>query len=108
MFLRIIKIIFLLCLFLLAESFLVLAQDKIDPEAYKVQATRIEGSIKIDAKLNEPEWDKAIPVTNFYQLEPEEGKIASEQIEVKVLYNQEELYFGIKCFDQEPQKIVGT
>jgi hypothetical protein len=83
-------------------------KDKIDPSQYFIKAKRIDGKLKIDGNLNEPEWNFAQPVSNFIQLEPEEGIPASESTEVLILYDDRNLYLGIKCFDTQPEKIVAN
>ena len=83
-------------------------KSKIEPSQYFINANRIEGKLKIDGRLIEPEWDSARPVSNFTQLEPEEGRPASESTEVLLLYDDNNLYLGIKCFDAQPEKIVAN
>ena len=83
-------------------------KSKIDPSGYCIQVVRIEEKLKIDGRLNEQEWNLAQPVSNFTQLEPEEGMPASESTEVLILYDDNNLYLGIKCFDSQPEKIVAN
>jgi hypothetical protein len=80
----------------------------IEPEKYRIGATKIESQIKIDGELNEKDWSLATPVSDFVQLEPEEGQPATEKTEVWVLYDEKNLYLGISCFDQSPKKIVAN
>ncbi len=61
---------------------------------------------KIDGLLNEPIWKQAEFTDDFMQREPREGTPASERTEVRVLYDNEALYVGFKCFDSEPEKIL--
>ena len=53
----------------------------------------------LDGRLDEESWNKADVIENFLQRDPEEGMPASEQTEVRVLYDQENLYFGVRCFE---------
>jgi len=64
--------------------------------------------INIDGRLDEKVWDLANTATNFIQTEPEEGKPATEKTEVKILYDEKNLYFGIICYDSNPDKITAT
>ncbi len=70
-----------------------------------IKAIKIKSDIRIDGKLSEDVWEKAIPATNFLQKEPDVGKKASFKTEIRVLYDDKNLYIGIKCFDPEPNKI---
>ena len=61
--------------------------------------------IKLDGKLNEACWLNASAIENFTQREQNEGAPASERTRIAVVYNAHEIYFGIWCFDSEPDKI---
>ena len=61
--------------------------------------------IKLDGKLNEDCWLKASAIKNFTQREQNEGASATEKTKIAVVYNKNEIYFGIWCFDSEPDKI---
>jgi hypothetical protein len=69
-----------------------------DPEK-KVTAVHIQGSIVIDGNLDEPEWSLAQPATDFIQQEPLMGEPSTERTEVRILYDDENLYLGVYCFD---------
>jgi hypothetical protein len=71
-----------------------------------IGAVRIEERISIDGRLDDPVWQTAAFQGDFLQREPIEGVPASERTEVAVLYDKKYLYFGIKCFDKEPDKII--
>ncbi len=72
----------------------------------QVQPRFISESIKIDGSLADPAWKTAIPVTGFTQQELSEGDPASEKTEVRVLYDEENIYIGFKCFDSDPSGII--
>src|SRR5215203_2190103 len=74
-------------------------------ETLRLNAGRVSEEIKIDGVLNETAWTKTEAITDFRQQEPEEGEPASEKTEVKVLFDDKYLYFGIRAFDSEPTKI---
>ena len=61
--------------------------------------------IKLDGQLNEPCWLNAHAIENFTQREQNEGEPATEKTQIAVVYNTHEIYFGIWCFDSEPDKI---
>ena len=67
----------------------------------KVVATRIENGIVIDGELDEPQWALAEPISDFVQHEPETGSAPSELTEVRLLYDDQNLYVGVLCFDSE-------
>ncbi len=61
--------------------------------------------IKVDGKLNESCWINAPTIENFTQREQNEGEPATEKTKIAVVYSTNEIYFGIWCFDSEPDKI---
>ncbi|MDP9349154.1 MAG: carbohydrate binding family 9 domain-containing protein [Gemmatimonadota bacterium] len=73
-----------------------------DPHANApaVRALRVSGPIRVDGRLEEAVWATATPVTGFTQLDPEEGKAASERTEVRILYDAEALYVGARLHDR--------
>ncbi len=77
-----------------------------EDETLSITGCFIQSSIKLDGLLTEPCWQIAVPATNFKQREPIEGAPATEKTEVKILYDDMNLYIGIICFDKEPEKIV--
>lgn len=78
----------------------------IQSDSLTITGHRIDGSIKIDGCLNEKEWLKAVLVNHFLQREPEEGAPVSEPTEVRVLYDEKNLYLGFRCLDSQIEKIV--
>src|SRR6266567_3680920 len=85
------------------------AQSKKTQEPVPIaQAVAVEHPPKLDGTLDDPLWQSAIPITDFRQREPHEGQPPAERTEVRILYTKSEIYFGISCFDSEPEKIAAT
>lgn len=70
-----------------------------DPVKKKVEATKIEGNLKIDGELDEPEWLTAKIIKDFIEQDPIQGVLAQKQTLVKLLYNKNYLYVGVICYD---------
>ena len=62
----------------------------------------------LDGLLTEQAWQDVAVAGEFVQRDPEEGMPASERTEVRALYDQENLYFGVRCFDSQADGILGT
>lgn len=71
-----------------------------------VDALKTDLEIHVDGQLSESSWQEAPSVTDFRQIQPEEGAAATERTAVRVLYNETDLYIGVICFDSEPELIV--
>ena len=60
----------------------------------------------IDGKLKDPIWKLAEPINNFIQIRPDRKQPATEDTEVRVVYDKYNLYIGVRCYDSSPNKIV--
>ncbi|MGH9389701.1 MAG: hypothetical protein ACRD1Z_08810, partial [Vicinamibacteria bacterium] len=72
----------------------------------RLSAKRAAGPISIDGDLGEPDWQSAPVATHFIQNEPKEGEPATYDTEVRFLYDDDNLYFGVVAHDAEPAKII--
>jgi hypothetical protein len=72
----------------------------------EVMGIKAESPINVDGLLDELIWEKAPEATDFIQLQPDKGKPASERTVVKVLFDDQYIYFGFWCYDTEPGKIA--
>ncbi len=67
---------------------------------------RVENpAIRMDGRLDEPVWQQIEAQGDFVQMNPNEGQPISERTEVRIFYDHDKLYFGVKCFDSQPQRI---
>ncbi len=69
-------------------------------------ATRVSLPPKIDGYGDDDAWSRATAYGGFVQREPAEGAEPTEKTEVKVVYDDEALYFFLMMHDSEPSKIV--
>jgi len=70
-----------------------------------VTAARADDTLKVDGRMDEPAWQRAEPVADFYQRERNEGLPATERTEVRVLYDDSYLYVGFHCLDTRPDLV---
>ena len=63
------------------------------------QAAHRSSPIVIDGRLDDAAWQEAIPVTDFRQVDPNEGKPATQRTEVRFLFDEDALYVGAKMYD---------
>jgi len=71
-----------------------------------VQARRTPQAPHVDGLLDEEVWKLATPVSDFIQRDPHEGAPPSERTTIRVLYDDDALYFGCLMEDSEPDRIV--
>ncbi len=73
-------------------------------------AVRLSGaeSITLDGELTEAAWGRAVPATDFIQLDPLNGEAATEQTEVRVVYDSGRLFISVICYDSNPDSLLGN
>ena len=69
------------------------------------KAVRVTTAPTIDGHINEAVWDQATKIDQFVQREPNSGQPVSEKTIVSVCYDNNYLYFAVKCYD-DPDKIT--
>ena len=62
--------------------------------------------IKVDGVLNEAIWSEAEPATNFWEHFPTDSLQAKQQAEIKMLFDDRNLYVGIKVNSANDQYVV--
>ena len=72
------------------------------------RAVRVEEEPILDGVLDEPLWQQASPVGQFLQRNPQEGTPATEPTEVRIIYSDNAIFFGIICYDSQPDRIIAT
>ena len=90
---------------------LLVAQDTADTEQHgrrSLTLTKAEAPPILDGSLDDAAWRNSEIIGNFLQKDPEEGMDASETTEVRALYDEENLYFGVRCLDAEAEAILAT
>jgi Domain of unknown function (DUF5916)/Carbohydrate family 9 binding domain-like len=73
-----------------------------------IKAFKSNQSPVMDGRLNDAAWNNAIPFSYFRMVEPTPGIDPTEKTEVRIIYDHNNLYIGIRCFDSEPRKITAN
>ena len=97
------RVIFCALIFTIIQSSALFAQHS-KPDT--ITAVFTGDPISVDGLLTEPAWQAAPKVHNFTQRELEEGAAATERTEVAVLYDHENLYIGVWCYDSNPELLI--
>ncbi len=74
--------------------------------AKSLRATYITAPPAIDGRLDEPVWRTAQPATDFVQRAPMGGTPASQRSEVRIAYDRDAIYVGVRNFDTAPDSIA--
>src|SRR5262245_63948484 len=97
-----------LMVFSFAGSSLAIQNNAATQEVSRTTVLRAKSRITIDGILNEPDWIEAQTVGEIIQRDPHPGEKATEKTDLKLLYDDANLYIGVTCHDSEPHRIIGT
>ena len=92
------SILFFICLFALGQ------EDETDnfppPETpVTISASKAIGTITVDGRLDESDWNSARPIIDFFMVEPAQGGSITRPTEVRILYDDKNIYFGVFAED---------
>ena len=74
-----------------------------------MQASRLSAIPQLDGQIaDDPAWIGVVPISDFWQVRPNEGRPASQRTEVYVGFTDESLYIGVICFDDEAAEIISS
>jgi hypothetical protein len=78
--------------------------------AYDIRLTAqvVDEGPVIDGYLTDEVWQQAALFTDFKMVLPQTGVAPSERTELRVLYDDKNLYIGAYCFSADPDAIVVT
>src|SRR5437773_12558489 len=96
--------------------FLLLMQSAGDPgpvydgraRQLDVRLPRIDTTITIDGRLDEPVWQRAALLTGFSQYRPVDSRPAADSTEVLVWYAPDAIYFGVRAFESHGNAVRAT
>lgn len=72
----------------------------------QITATYVDQAPDLDGRLDDAAWQGVMIVSDFTQVEPEDGTEPSERTEVCVVYDGSALYIGARLYDGEPEAIA--
>ena len=96
------KRIIILCLLFILLPFHVFSQR----EEKKIFVLKTDNPIEVDGFLSEPIWKKAYEANELFQTQSERKSSSSISTTVKILYDDNLVYFGFSCYDSKPEEIV--
>jgi hypothetical protein len=72
----------------------------------RTSAKKITEPVAVDGIIDEAVWDGAPEVSDFIQLQPQRGELAEFRTVVKIVYDENFIYFGYLCYDSHPDSIA--
>ncbi|TKB72315.1 MAG: hypothetical protein E8D46_14325 [Nitrospira sp.] len=78
----------------------------VDDSLRRVQMVKTEQPPIIDGRLSDTAWGRAAVLPEFTQAFPNAGAPPSARTEVRLLFDADYVYIGVRAFDSEPEKII--
>jgi hypothetical protein len=75
-------------------------------QTLKIYHLSKEELVTLDGSLKEEFWQRADSIENLKMIEPIEGVPPTFRTVIRVAADQQNLYFGVICYDKEPDKIT--
>lgn len=72
------------------------------PDHPTLRAVRASASPVIDGDLSDPAWQSAPEFTDFTQHDPDDGQPGTMPTSVRIVYDDDAIYFGAKMTDPHP------
>ena len=73
-----------------------------------VRAVYVEKGPKLDGNLDDEVWKRAMPVGDLVQTFPDDNMSGTQATEFRILYDKENLYVGIWCFQEDSTDITAN
>src|SRR6266704_1716723 len=73
-----------------------------------VHAPRIDTTVTIDGRLDEPVWQRAAVLTGFSEYRPADSRPAADSTEVLVWYAPDAIYFGVRAYEAHGEVVRAT
>ena len=70
-----------------------------------MRAVRIDRPLTLDGRLDEEVFTRVAPVNGFIQQEPREGEKATEDTDVWVFFDDNNIYLAGRMWDSQPERI---
>jgi hypothetical protein len=76
------------------------------PGSPELRAVRIERGPRLDGKLDDEVWSKAVPFSGFRMVFPAPGDPTENR--ARILHDDKNLYLGVYCHDTDPSKVCAN
>jgi len=83
-----------------------LAEEEVPKRIYTTAALGTVSAPKLDGKLNDTCWDLVEWSGGYIEWSPQENTEPSQQTQLKILYDDKNLYVAFDCLDSSPDSVV--
>jgi hypothetical protein len=69
---------------------------------------RLTAPLRVDGRLDESVYASVPSITDFIQVEPQEGAPATEKTEVWLTFDLDNVYVSFRCWDSHQERLVAN
>jgi hypothetical protein len=73
-----------------------------------IRAVRVTTPMRIDGRLDEAIYASVEPGSDFIQMEPNGGQVASEKTEVWIFYDRDNVYVSFRAWESQPSRTIAN
>src|SRR2546426_1755881 len=73
-----------------------------------IRAVRLTAPLRVDGRLDESVYAGVPSITDFIQVEPQEGAAATEKTEVWLTFDRDNVYVSFRCWDSHQERLVAN
>lgn len=73
-----------------------------------IRAVRTTTPMHIDGRLDEAIYSAVQPATDFIQMEPNGGQVATEKTEVWIAFDRDNLYVSFRAWESQPERMIAN
>jgi uncharacterized protein DUF5916 len=71
-----------------------------------LRAVQLLEPLRIDGRLDEALYTNVPAISDFVQMEPEEGAPATERTELWIAFDRDTFYVSFRCWESQPERVV--
>ncbi|MBS1817015.1 MAG: carbohydrate binding family 9 domain-containing protein [Acidobacteria bacterium] len=84
----------------------ILARD--DQGRATIRAVRVTAPMHVDGTLDEAIYSSVLPASDFIQMEPRGGQVATEKTEVWLFYDHDNVYVTFRAWESAPDRTIAN
>jgi hypothetical protein len=73
-----------------------------------IRAVRLTGPLRLDGQIDEAIYSTVEPISDFIQMEPAGGQLASEKTEVWLFFDQDNVYVTARAWESRPDRMIAN
>ena len=71
-----------------------------------IRAVGLTAPLRIDGRLDEALYTSVPAISDFIQMEPQQGSAATERTEVWLAFDREHVYVSFRCWESQPDRLI--